>query len=212
MILRYVKLFIFSLLLLYSPLTAEVGEEEFKTNVIDRAVKVTNGKSYGNGVIVANDYVLTAAHIIDGHDDIRIAMLTFDIPKSANDLISCKKSRVDLTNDLALLKCKGIPDMFTRVKVKTPSFLQPLFMFSLREGEFESRSYRAIIRKTHDVGARDAFLVYGTFKPGNSGSALWLTEGDELFLSGVVSAGYSKIEFGYITYTERVIRILRGIK
>ena len=160
----------------------------------DVSYVVSVGFGQGSGTLIAENRVLTAAHVVDGDVNVVIG------PKK----IPAKVIKIDIENDLALLEtqmdCPCVPIAFRAPQIDDQITVVGFPMFEAANVQMATHG-RVQGTPEPNLMAMDVNIA-----PGNSGGGVFQNIGGEWYLVGVavqvVNAGFG---YGLLTYMSRAV-------
>ncbi len=166
---------------------------------------VKTGEGHGSGVFIAPDVVITARHVVDGQDEVRV----IDVTGGLHNVV---KVEISKTTDFAMLTlekpanvepspvdCKK-PEVLTQLKVvgyPLDLSLQTRFVRVSGYGRLEG----------FDYGEGYVLWTDGTVIPGDSGGPVFSEDGVVGLVSGIINGQYGTTGLDFITplYLEPMI-------
>lgn len=198
---------------------ATAGNSEVTTGFDAVGVISTNGRSHGGGTLIGSEYVLTAAHLVDGKD---ISTLKFTVGGTSYGLdqvtvhpdYSYGFLGTDDGNDLAILKLnRPVVDVAAvelwQGRLQTGSELT-LVGFGPHPGDEAFGTKRSGTTAVDGLSRNLVTWVYdsadeATTVPGDSGSPQFVVQDGTYYLTSVASGGtHQALSLGDFAYNTRV--------
>jgi S1-C subfamily serine protease len=188
-----------ALLFLVPPAAAAAaGEEQPVAVAAARTAVVEAGQNRGAGFAVDEDRLLTAAHVVAGHDTVTVV--------TGGQNRTAKVVRVDKVTDLAEVQVAGGGLQPLALAAEAPSVGTEVFAIGVPTGDLTVT--RGIVSARPRVGGIDHLQTDAAINPGNSGGPLVTDNGEVVGL--VVSKVATAEGIGLALPAEVLHRFLDG--